>query len=211
VAPALAALLEGTAGRRQCAAGLALFADEPDTGPVAEVLRICEAAEAPQRIAGHDRTTAAIAGPRATSPRAASQRTIASRPSPAAARTTAGLAVRHAVRTTAAAFNAGAGSPEPRRSAGRSVAARIRRPRSRGFTTAGSAHRLRAAYRRTPLPPSPGRQRRMAVAVLAATTLWAGAIGTGIAVTHQGPAVLQAVHHGLRHLDWDEADEGPRT
>jgi hypothetical protein len=51
----------------------------------------------------------------------------------------------------------------------------------------------------------------MAVAVLAATTLWAGAIGTGIAVTHQGPAVLQAVHHGLHHLDWDEADEGPRT
>ncbi|MFD5080470.1 glycosyltransferase [Streptomyces sp. NPDC058371] len=213
LAPALADLLDGTAGRRQRAAGLALFADGPGDGAVAEVLRVCEAAEAPLRIAGHDDTTPRTAGPRTTSSRVVRQGAVASHlsPGPAAARAAAGLAVRHAVRTAAATFTVGAESSEPRLSTGRPVAARIRRPHSSVFAAAGRTRRLRTAYRRTLLPPSPGRQRRMAVAVLAATTLWAGAIGAGIAATHQGPAVLQAVHHGLDHLDWDRADEGPRT
>lgn len=100
--PVLTDLLGGPLGRRQRAAGLALFTADPDTGPVAAILRACGAGTAPPPV-----------GP-------------------------------------------------PRR-------------RSR---------------------PAP---HRLAVTAVLATALWATAVGTGIAATHNGLGVLRAIDHRKDH------------
>lgn len=48
----------------------------------------------------------------------------------------------------------------------------------------------------------PGRRgsRRLAVTTVLATALWAAAVGTGIAATHSGDTVLQAIDHDLDHM-----------
>lgn len=100
--PVLTELLDGRLGERQRAAGLALFAADPDTGPVAAILRACGAGTAPTSV-------------------------------------------------------------------------RPLRRRSR---------------------PAP---RRLVVSAVLATALWAGAVGTGIAATHSGSRVLQAIDHDPDH------------
>jgi UDP-N-acetylglucosamine:LPS N-acetylglucosamine transferase len=49
--------------------------------------------------------------------------------------------------------------------------------------------------------------RRLAVTTALAAMLWATAVGTGIAATHQGPNVLQAIDHTL---DTDHDESAPR-
>ncbi|TXC97351.1 UDP-N-acetylglucosamine--N-acetylglucosamine transferase [Streptomyces sp. ISID311] len=100
--PVLTELLDGRLGERQRAAGLALFAADPDTGPVAAILRACGAGTAPTSV-----------------------------------------------------------RPPGRRS-----------------------------------HPAP---RRLVVTAVLASALWAGAVGTGIAATHSGSSVLQALDHAPDH------------
>lgn len=56
-------------------------------------------------------------------------------------------------------------------------------------------------------PPSRRRRlsapRRLAVTAVVATALWATAVGTGVAATHSGNSVLQAIDQGLEHTEPD--------
>jgi hypothetical protein len=146
----LADLIDGPAGRRQRAAGHALFAARPDDGPAAEVVRVCRAGV-----------------PYGAAPRGAAGRPHTDRPP----------TVRPAGRP--------GGRPGGRLPGGL-LPGGLPLPRPSRLVTV----------------------RRLAATGVAACAVWAGAVGTGIAATHDAPGLLHAVHH---RLDPDDIATAPSS
>ncbi|MEU8690210.1 glycosyltransferase [Streptomyces sp. NPDC048665] len=68
----------------------------------------------------------------------------------------------------------------------------------------GPAAEIARLHRPGPPPPPPGpgrrrrlRTRRLAVTGAAACAVWAGAVGTGLVTTYDGPALMRTLGHGL--------------
>ncbi|MDJ0383526.1 hypothetical protein [Streptomyces sp. G-G2] len=68
----------------------------------------------------------------------------------------------------------------------------------------GPAAEIARVHRSDPRPPASrpatrrrGRPQRLAATTAAACAVWACAVGTGLATTHDGPALMRALDHGL--------------
>lgn len=191
--PLLTELLDGPAGRRQRAAGLALFAAHgEDEGPIGVLLAAArESGSAQQAVtaAAAAHTAAALTAPVIPAPRAAADdRTVSDKPDPGSPVHGSAALAAVPVRVARLTAEAAASGPALLPGAGGGIAAKTS---AEGATASGGAEPL---FRRNRRPAS---RRRIALALVAAlaTGLAVGPETAEVAVARGGLHLLHALHH----------------